>query len=94
MRGVETVRFWVTDIKAAWVGGGTPGRGGLGGGIFSSGVDGCSSAIDCGLEGNVGLELPVRSGVICPLGEPFVSISLSLLLLAIEGWSGGGSKPT
>lgn len=92
MRGVETVRFWFDGISAT-LGVETAGRGGLGGGIFSIAVEALSIAILCGLVGNAGRESSVRSGVTCPLVNPFKSTSLSRLLLAIVGCSGGGSKP-
>lgn len=92
VRGVETVRFCF-DGASATVGVETPGRGGLGGGIFSIAVVDFSITTLWGLMGKAGRGSPVRSGVICPLTEPFMSTSLSRLLLAIVGWSGGGSKP-
>lgn len=48
----------------------------------------------CGLVGKTGLVSPVISGVSWPLRDPFTSSSRSLLLLAVAGCIGGGSKPT
>lgn len=49
----------------------------------------------CGLVGKVGLDSPVMSGVSWPRMDPFVvSCPLSLLLSAVAGCMGGGSKPT
>lgn len=92
--GVETVRFWFAAGITARVEAGTPGLGGLGGGIFSGGGPDFSIVTLCGLVGSVGRGSPVTSGVSWPLADPSISSSRSLLLLAIDGCSGGGSNPT
>lgn len=92
--GVDTVRFWfVAGTTAEFATGGFI-LGGLGGGTFSKGVDGFSKMVLCGLVGRTGLVSPVMSGVSWPLKVPFISSSRSLLLLAVAGCIGGGSKPT
>lgn len=69
------------------------GRGGLGGGILSDGIETCSATILCGLVGNVGGISPVRSGVICPRTGLFTSGSRSRLLPAFDREFGDGSAP-
>lgn len=84
--GVETVRFWFAAGITARLEAGTPGLGGLGGGIFSGGSPDFSIVTLSGLLGSVGRVSPVTSGVSWPLADPsIISCSRSLLLLAIDG---------
>lgn len=96
MRGVETVRFWLTVTGIAVLIDAGICRGGLGGGIFSVDVAVRSNKVLAGRAGIIGRVSPVIFGVKTPLADPFNSASRSLRLLAVAGCCGGGCavKPT
>lgn len=89
-KGVETVRFWFVVVTGGKLDAGI-GRGGLGGGIFSKGAADLSTTVLCGLGGIIGFASPVILGVSWTPMDPWISISFSLLLLAVAGCTGGRS---